>query len=302
MIEHDHSNISIIIVTFNSEKFIKSCLDSIFTHLPNVEIIVVDNASADNSVNYLRTQEKKSKIKLLCLNDNIGFGAANNHGANLAKGEYLLFLNADTLLVEDPISKTTEFLDHNPNIAVYSCQLRNRDNSVQPTGGYFPNLINTFAWQFFLDDLPVISSFFKSIHPKSNLYHQCQYLDWLTGAFFLINKHDFIKIKGFDEKIFMYTEELELCFRLNKLGKKCFFNPESHIIHYGGGSGGSYLAITLEIKNLIYFYKKHLPRWQLPILKLILICGCLLRWLFFGIIRPNGPTKKAYLDALRCLT
>jgi GT2 family glycosyltransferase len=291
--------ISTIIVTYNSKRYLKICLESVFKHLPNSEVIVVDNASSDDSVIYLQSLAKKSKIELIRLKDNLGFGAANNRGATIAKGKYLLFLNSDTLLLEDPITKGIEFLKRNQDIAVYSCQLQNRDRSVQPTGGYFPNLINLFAWQFFIDDLPIISSIFPSLHPKTNIYHHRRYLDWLTGAFMLIPKEFFIKIKGFDEKIFMYTEELELCYRLSKQNKKCFYNPENHLIHYGGGSGSSHLAITLEIKNLIYFFQKHRSPWQLPLIKVILICGCLLRWFIFGIIGHDGQAKKAYIDALK---
>jgi GT2 family glycosyltransferase len=301
MVKESSKETSVIIVSYNSKKYLEKCLNSVFDYLPQAEIIVVDNASTDDSVIYLKKLQKQSKIKLILLDDNLGFGAANNRGVAVAQGDYLLFLNSDTLLQNDPLSKGINFLKENQETAVYSCQLRNPDGSIQPSGGNFPNFKNILAWQFFVDDLPIISNIFPSFHPKQNQYHKPQYLDWLTGAFMLVPKKYFDLINGFDEKIFMYTEELELCFRLSKKGKKCFFDPENQIIHYGGGSGGSYLAITMEIKNLIYFFQKHKSKQQLFLLKSILICGCLLRWFIFGIIKGNGQSRKAYIDAIKSI-
>lgn len=292
---------SVIIVTYNSKKFIKPCLKSVFNYLNNAEIIIVDNASADGSVKYFQNLNNKGKIKSIFLDDNIGFGAANNRGVLCAKGKYLLFLNSDTLLYDDPVTNGIGFLEKHKDAAVYSCMLRNRDGTIQPNGGYFPNLINLIAWQFFIDDLPVISTYFPSVHPKAKRYQNPRHFDWLTGAFMLIPKKIFEKIGGFDENIFMYTEEMELCYRFRKIGKYCYYDPTHNLTHFGGGSGGNYLAITLEIKNLIYFFRKHKPYWQLPIVITILFCGCLLRWLIFGIIMGDGQAKKAYLDALKNL-
>jgi GT2 family glycosyltransferase len=100
----------------------------------------------------------------------------------------------------------------------------------------------------------------------------------------------------------MYTEEMELCYRLSKLGYRTVYDPSASIIHLGGASGGSFLALTSEIKNMIYFWKKHKPSWQLPIAKTVFFIGSLLRLIIFGIIIGDEKARRAYWHALRlCL-
>ncbi|HSV95027.1 MAG TPA: hypothetical protein VLH94_03600, partial [Spirochaetia bacterium] len=117
-------------------------------------------------------------------------------------------------------------------------------------------------------------------------------------AFMIIPKKIFDKVGGFDEKIFMYTEEMELCFRLSKLGFKTTYQISPAIIHLGGASGGSVFALTSEVKNMIYFWKKHMPLWQLPLIKLFFLSGSLLRLLIFGIIKGDEKARRAYTQAL----
>lgn len=296
--------VSIIIVSFNTKNYLKDCLQSVFHNLKKTkyEVIVVDNASTDSSTTYLKKLQAQKKIKLLCLSENLGYGTANNYGAVQASGKYLLFLNSDTLLKEDPLSPAISYLEKHPSVAAYSCRLTYPNGQIQPTGGYFPTLWRLFAWQFFLDDLPLLNRLISSVHPPASFYHQPRFLDWVTGAFMLVPKETFTQAGGFDERIFLYAEELELCFRLKKLGKLVVYQPKTKIIHFGGASAGSHLAITQEIKNMVYFFKKHYPAWQLPLVKLIFKLGCLLRWFIFGIIGRDEALIKAYRQSCHNLT
>ena len=149
-----------------------------------------------------------------------------------------------------------------------------------------------------IDDLPYIGQHIDSFHPKQSQYDKNKKMDWVTGAFMIIKKDLFDQVGGFDKKIFMYTEEMELCYRLAKSGHKTFYTNSPSIIHLGGASGGSYLALTSEIKNMIYFWKKHMPAWQLPFVKLFLWIGSLLRLLIFGIMKGDAKARRAYFHAL----
>src|SRR3989339_1219875 len=115
----------------------------------------------------------------------------------------------------------------------------------------------------------------------------------------VIPKKVFKEVGGFDEKIFMYTEEMELAYRICRLGYKTYFRKSPSIIHLGGASGGSYLALSSEVKNMIYFWRKHMPAWQLPIVKMVFFIGSLLRFIIFGIIKGDETYRKAYARALR---
>lgn len=293
--------LSVIIVSFNTKDIILACLNSLyrFTSSINFEVIVVDNASTDGSVIALTQFESThSNFRLVHSSANIGFGRANNLGVKEATGNYLLFLNSDTVFTSNNLPYCLKVVDDDTRIGAYSCNLINRDGSHQPSGGYFPNLFRLIAWQIFLDDIPPFSSFINSIHPHISRSQP----DWLTGAFMLIPARIFKRVGGFDEKIFMYTEELELCYRIKKLRKKIIYDSHTNIIHLGGASGGSHIAIIKEVEGMLYFWRKHKSLWQIPVVKLIFFVGSLLRYLLFGIIGANATARSAYKAILSYLT
>ena len=297
-------DLSIIIISFNTREILTDCVKSVIKYTKGIsyEIIIVDNDSKDGSLERIKELEKKHKeVILIDAKANIGFGRANNLGAKKAKGEYLLLLNSDTLVFDNAIAKSLENLKKIPDAGVYTCKLLNADKSVQASGGFFPTFGNVFAWQFFIDDLPLIGSHIPSFHPKLSSYDRNKQMDWVTGAFMIIPKKVFDEVGGFDENIFMYTEEMELCFRLGKLGYKTIYQITPAIIHLGGASGGSVFALTSEIKNMIYFWKKHQPKWQLPFIKSFFFIGSLLRLLIFGIIKGDEKARSAYSQALRLI-
>lgn len=164
-------------------------------------------------------------------------------------------------------------MDSHPQAAVSTCRLLNQDNSIQPTGGFFPTFPRLFAWQFFLDDVFPLNSY----HPKPSFYQAEKELDWVTGAFFMF-RHEIIDKAGLlDENFFMYAEELEYCFRIKKSGLKIFFTPLSSVIHYGFKSGSKEKALISEYESLKYFYHKHYPRYKAIIARIILKFGALMR-------------------------
>lgn len=301
--------VSIIIISYNTKDVTIDTLDSVYRHTKGIdfEVIVIDNDSQDGSVEALE-QYAKSKANMVFkpTHKNPGFGTANNYGASLAKGEYLLFLNSDTLFEDDVLTKSIDYLSSKPDIGVYSCRLLNKDGSLQPSGGFFPTLFRVFAWQFFVDDLPILGKLIKSIHPSRSYYQKHPVLlDWVTGAFMIIPKNVFQKLKGFDEHIFMYTEEMELCYRSKKIGFTTQYHPDLHIIHLGGASSaevGSFFSITSEIQYTIYFFRKHKPKWQVPLVKLFIGMGSVARLVMFGIIKNNAIARRSYTHVFKFLT
>lgn len=294
-------DLTVIIVNYNTKDITLACINSVyqFTSGLDLEVIVIDNASSDGSVEMLSKLESEHKnFKLIRSKENRGFGVGNNLGAREARGEYLLFLNSDTLLTENNLPYCIQQMRENEDVGVYSCNLVNQDGTHQSSGGFFPDLKNLFAWQFFLDDLPLIVKLFKSIHPHFSESNP----DWVTGAFMIIPSKLFRLVGGFDEKIFMYVEELELCYRIKKLGKKVILDPQTNLIHLGGASGGSHLAITLEVEGMLYFWQKHKPKGQLSLVKVIFLAGSLLRYLIFGIIMANATHRKSYRQVLRLVS
>ena len=287
-------DISIVMVSFNTVKLTVDAIDSIIKKTKDVsfEIIVVDNNSQDGSVSALRKLVESNKNITLVLNrKNVGFGQANNQGIKKAKGKYILLLNSDTLITDNVIGEMVGWMDKNLKIGIASCSLKNKDGSVQATGGYFPTLLKVFAWMTFLDDLPGISTILRPFHPMHNLspfganvdfYKKDHLMDWVTGAFFIMRRELSRNVGYFDKNYFMYMEEVDYCFRAKRLGWEVIYLPRWSIIHFGGASSVKEFSLINEVKGLKIFYKKHMPGWQFPILRFLIKTGALVRIPIFG--------------------
>ena len=300
-------DLSIIIVSYNTKDLLKKCVDSVTEELRNSkitgEIIVVDNASTDDSVKVA----KGLGASVIQNRGNLGFGRANNLGAKQAKGRYLLFLNPDTEVKEGALGKMVEFMDENPEAGIASCRLVNLDGSFQPQGGYLPRLSTVAVWALFLDDLPILRDILPSYQMRSRLRSNLygvkvrpfvgKEMCWVGGTAMAVRRQAWEQLGGFDEKIFMYGEDVEICYRANKIGWKVMINPEAEIVHVGKASGGRW--VTGEVRGLLYIFKKHKPGWEMPILKVMLAVGMGLRWLIFGILGGNENLRRGYAEAFR---
>lgn len=289
--------LSIIIVSYDTRELLKKCISSVKEGLSmsgiKGEIIVVDNASKDNSAGIA----KESGAILVQNKVNLGFGRANNQGAEIARGKYLLFLNSDTVTEKGMFEGMINFLDQDPEVGVASCQLKNMDGTIQFQGGNLPDLATMAIWALFLDDLPILHQILPSYQLRKNI-KKPQEVGWVGGAAMFIKRECWDQLKGFDGEIFMYGEDVELCYRAKKKGWKIMINPETSVVHLGKGSGeGKTGWVTGEIRGLLYLFSKHKPGRELPLLKLILRLGMGARWLVFGILGGNEQLRKAYLEA-----
>lgn len=295
--------LSIIIVSFNTKKLLEECLSSVFTSLKSgdltkySEIIIVDNASVDGTQNMIK--KKYPQVRLITNSNNIGFGAANNIGIKEAKGDFILLLNSDTKLFPLTIKSSIDELIKN-KADVLGPALLNPDNSIQQSAGYFPNIIRIFTWMLFLDNLPFFYNFIKPYHvKKESFYKSIHWVDWVTGAYFLAKRNVFAK-NLFDPKVFMYVEEVELCYRIKKQGFKILYSEIPTLLHLKGGSGSGQIAgIKEELYGIEYFYRKHSNYLTFLVVKLLLTLGALLRIIIFGIILKSEKRKKYYQEYLK---
>lgn len=296
--------LSIIIISYNTSDLLSSCLRSVYKALltskldNKSEVIVVDNASSDNSVAMVR--KNFPKVKLICNKKNLGFATANNQGVRKAYGEYILLLNSDTKAASDALPKLLE-IGKKMHIGVVGGKLLNADGTFQPSVGFFPTLTRIFFWMTFLDDIPLFSSMLKPYHIENrDYYNRFQEVDWVSGACMLI-KRSIINASGLlDKEIFMYGEDVEWCYRIRNSGNKVCFQPTARIYHYKGASGGGEESgIIEEYSFLKYFYRKHKPYWQYPILLVLLIFGALLRLIIFGIMGKYPKRIALYAKLIK---
>lgn len=309
--------LSIIIVSYNTADLTVQTLSSVKLSLEkskllnNTEVFVVDNNSTDDSIKKINSFQKQFKnFKLIENKDNKGFSKANNQAAKIAKGEYLLLLNSDTIVQRKALENLIEGAkEHNFEIA--ASRLLNQDHTIQPQGGSLPSLVTLFNHMFFLDDIPFIGKFFPSTQNTGMNYSnhrktckdgkiQVTQTGWVGGTAMLISHKLWNEIGPLDEKIFMYGEDIELCLRAKISGAKIGIVTSSLIVHLGSASSSSQRALLGELKGYQYIWKKHKPSWQFPLLKIILIGGIILRIILFSMILRK-PKGKIYLEALRVI-
>ena len=286
-------DVSIIIVSYNTKKLTLKCIASVKKFVRGVvyEVIVIDNCSSDGSADAI---DKLTKVQLIANSNNMGFGAANNQGIKNARGRHILLLNPDTELVEDSVSIMISWMDLNKQVGVSSCRLIYPNGSLQPTGGFFPNIVRMNLWTNFSDDS--LLNPFGSYHPPVYFYNQERVLDWVTGAFLLMRREVLDDIKGFDEDYFLYVEEVDLCYRAKKAGWVVHYMPLTSVIHHKGASVTTENMIILEFQGLKLFYKKHYSAIEGLLLKVFLIYGCLVRVIVFAIMKPG--LSKVYARAI----
>lgn len=291
-------DVSIIIVSFNTRELLESLLISIIENTKRVrfEIIVVDNASTDDSARLAKELTKEVLGRVLKNTKNLGFAKANNQGIRRARGKYLLLLNSDTHLIEDSVSGMFDFLEKDKSVGVAGCKLLNRDGSLQENGGFFPDIWRLFLWALLLDDLPVLNRL-NLYHPHKIFYQGKKSVDWVTGAFFMIRRNVIEEVGLFSEKFFMYVEEIEYCWRVKKFGWRVIYNPLTSIVHIGGASSNREKVITGEYRGLIVFYKLHKSRIENMLLRIFLKTGAFLRVILFGLILRKKGFLVSYAKA-----
>ena len=231
--------LSIVIVNWNVIDLLSSCIDSLKTHLADMayEIIVVDNASIDDSAAVLR--EKYSDVIVIANDSNRGFSKANNQGFKIAKGEYILILNPDTLIKDDSIQKMIKVLESDKKIGMVGPRIFDEAGVITPpcrrsniSLGYL------FCRHFLLQKIYYYSvnkaGFLRRKYERK--FYKSEPVDCIQGACMLVRKRDLDNVGFFDETIPMYLDDRDLCYRFNKAGLTVFFAADAEIIHYCGAS------------------------------------------------------------------
>lgn len=231
-------DLSIIIVNYNAKEFLKKCLDSIFeSNITNYEVIVVDNASRDGSVDELKKFEPK--IKLIVNKKNVGFSAANNRGIRKAGGRYILFLNPDTNVYPNTFKYMLNFMDKNKSAGAATCKVVLSNGKLDDASHRgFPTPWNAFCFFSGLDKIFPKSKIFGGYHMGWENLNKTHEIKACAGAFMLVRREAGEQVNWWDENYFFYGEDLDFCLELYKKGWKIYFVPKVSILHYKGISSG----------------------------------------------------------------
>jgi len=251
-------DVSIIIVSWNTKDLLRKCIQSIYneTKKYTFEIIVVDNDSPDKSADMVA--EEFPEVILIANKDNKGFAAGNNQAMRIAKGEHLLLLNPDTVVIENAIDKMTDFVK-TTEYQVVTCKLLNGDMTLQKSVNSFFSLLGSFVENRYIGEklakLDTKGKRFMSFwdHSENREY------DWAYGAVIFITREVFEKVGYLDERFYIYAEEMDYYMRIRKAGYKAMFLSDVRIIHYGKSSSRQRRG-AMFIQNYLSFYiylKKH---------------------------------------------
>ncbi len=254
------TEISIIIVTYHNEDTIKKCINSIFKKSSEkIEIIVVDNSENLLTINIIKSLNN-DKIKIIKPKNNIGFAKGCNLGAKNAEGKYYMFLNPDTIFLNDICTILKKFIDENKKCGAVGPQFWDPINkTVEKTCRNLPNFYTLFLQSTGLEKFSNYYILKKFSHDEIKTVGQ------IIGACFFVRKDIFEKLNGFDERFFIYFEEVDFCKRLIDLGYKVYFNPFAKILHYKGSSCENIkfvkrMIVQFRISRTLYF-EKHFGFW-----------------------------------------
>lgn len=257
-------DISILIVNYNTAHLLDELFSSLYASAESIgamEIMLVDNASSDNSVELIKA--RYPDVKLIVNKQNVGFGRANNQMVPFVKGRYILLLNTDAFVDVDALRKTMLYMDAHMKCAALGVKLTGRDGVIQPSCRYFPTPLNIFLLSTGLNRYFPLVQMVDDVKWDQRVTQTC---DWVPGCYLLIRRDVVDTIGLFDSRYFLYYEEVDWCFAAKKAGWEIHYFSETTAIHLGGESAKSDNEITsagkqveaLQIESeLLYFRKNH---------------------------------------------
>lgn len=292
--------LSIIIVNYNVKYFLEHCLLSVFRACEGLkaEVFVVDNASSDGSV--AMVQARFPQAILLANTNNVGFAKANNQAVAMAKGEYILYLNPDTILPEDCLQKCYAYMQAHPQAGALGCRLVDGKGAFLPESKRgFPSAAVAFYKISGLSGLFPRSRRFNQYHLGYLAEHETHSVDVLVGCFMFCRKSVIDQVGSFDETYFMYGEDIDLSYRIKQAGFENVYFPETTVIHYKGESTkkGSLNYVRMFYQAMIIFAKKHFSSSQKQAFVLLIQCAIYFRAILALLIRVFNIIKLPLLDA-----
>ena len=289
---HHAPLVSIIMVTWNSRPYLFNCLSALSKQtMQGFELILADNGSTDNSMDNLESQWNGLQLIVEYLNKNLGFAAANNIGARLARGKWLVLLNADAFPEPDWLEKLLRAAEQNPQYSMFSSRQIQYNSPERLDGSGDAYHISGLAWRNFYN------------YPSNGYGMQQREVFSPCAAAALYSREEFLRVGGFDEDYFSYFEDVDLGFRLRLGGAKCLYVPEAVVHHVGSASTGkrSDFSVYYGYRNMIWTFVKDMP---FPYFWMFLPLHIITLLFFFAYLTVRGQgsaISRAILDALRGL-
>jgi hypothetical protein len=296
--------LSVVIICWNDLRVTRDCLRSIHegTHSTEFEVIVSDNGSVDDSVEFVRKHYPQARI--MENNQNLGFARGNNAGIRAAQGDYVLILNPDTIIHDGALDKLVQFADRHPEAGAFGCRVQNPDGTYQPSARLFPTLRR--YWMAALGLSRISSRFIFEQYPGWRGDSE-RPIDWQSGCCVMFRGDLLKNLGGFDEQFFYHFEEVDLCRRVWDAGRAILFTPEAVITHLGGQSVGRF-PVRFEIekhRNKYRYFYKHFGASAARSCRRLSIARLRVRQIGYGLLNMVKPSEvlqrrlEMYREVLR---
>ena len=257
------NTLAIVIVSHNTRRDLENCLQSLHDHPPKVthEIIVVDNASRDGSVEAV--QSRWPGVRVFALSSNVGFAAANNKGIRATESELVLLLNSDTIVSDGSLDRLIAAIQYLQGASVVGPKIVDAEGRAELSYGRMMTPLSELRQKLLMR--------YASAARLAALTSQTRRVDWVTAACLLVRRRDAEAAGLLDERYFMYCEDVDFCAAVRANGGEIYFTPATQITHLRGRSWGARSAATAESygRSQLAFYRKHHPGW-VPLLRLYL--------------------------------
>lgn len=288
-------DVSLIIVNWNTVDHLINCLGSInkATRGINVEVIVVDNASEDGSVEMVQSEFPHVKLIRNC--DNLGFAKANNIGIAASTGSFVCLVNSDVILGKDCVSKLVQYLNKNRNVGIVGPLIRNPDMSVQTSCYGYPTIWNMFCCALALDRLFPKVKLFGGRMMNYWTYDTVGSVDVLNGCFWCVRREALQEVGTLDGNFFMYGEDMDWCKRFRDAGWDVVFYPGAEAVHFGGGSSArAPIRFYIEMQRAdLQYVTKHYGKRVAYIYRAIMCLFQFNRLVANSIIYCSNSRKRA---------
>lgn len=283
--------ISIVVLNYNTRELLADCLNSIYENINGLdyELIVVDNASHDGSANMV--ESNYPDVNLIKSRENNGFSSGINLGIKESRSDYIMVMNQDTLVKPGAFEQMLESMLDDPNTGIVGPRLLSKGGRYQQSCNYFtiPRVRNALLFLMSIV-LPHGMELLGACADPGKSTTGPVMVDWVHGACMLVRREVFDQTGLFDEKMFIYMEDMEFCYRAHQAGWKTVYQPSAEIIHYTNQSGiqtigklYSYRRLRLYISGIDYFLRKHFGMAHSFFTRVILACGCLTVSLFLRL-------------------
>ncbi len=296
----DRPAISVLVISYNTRDLTLEAIRSLLeqTSVP-IEVLVVDNASEDGSAEAIKAAFPD--IHLIEPAQNLGFAGANNLAAESAKGDYILLLNPDTVVLDKAVDKIYAFAEENPKALIWGGKTLFGDRSLNPSSCWSRQSVWSLISQALgLSSVFRNSSFFNPEGIGGWQRDSVRSVDIVSGCFLLIKKTLWTDLEGFCKAYFMYGEDADLCLRASRFGAKPLISPEPTIIHYGGASEKvrhDQLVRLISAKQLLISH--HFPKWQRPIGHCLLALWPFSRMAAHKLLRSSGEKVNVWSTVWR---